>query len=222
MLAACGDGEKKSETEGQKATSATETTEKVEQISEEGSDAKKVIPINEAASKSESEDAAETPKPIKKSPKKAPRVLNNDSESLVDIIESPIDDIIVDEPAFSSEKIADQEPNVVENKKSQSADQKQIVTEPTEVQSDQAQVTADNKGLETKVRNNQSDSNNSPIYELDDRSENVSIESPEVSVDSEVEINSEVTDVSEETMEGEFSNAESSANKAVDEEDFIM
>jgi hypothetical protein len=219
MLAACGDGEKKSETEEQKATSSTEATEKTEQVSEESSDTKKVILINDAVSKSESGDATETQKPTKKSPKKVPKLITNDTDSLVDIIESPIDDIIVDEPTFSPEKAADQGQNVVENKKSQS-DQQQVATSSTEAQSDREKIVTENDG--SKVEGRKLDSDNSPVYELNNSNESVAVENSGVSDNAEVFTNSEVPEISEETMEGEFSNAEPSVNESVDVEDFVM
>lgn len=217
MLAACEDGEKKSETEEQKAASATETTGKAEQVSEESSG--KIIPINETNSKSGSEDVAETKEPIKTSQKKAPKVLTNDTDSLVDIIESPIDDIVVDEPDVLEEKLADQGQNVVEEQKLQS-DQQQVVTESPEVQSDQEKIMTENDG--SKAEGRKSDSDNSPVYELDNSNESAAVKNSEVSDNAEVVTNSEVPEISEEIMEGEFSNAEPSVNESVDEEDFVM
>lgn len=222
MLVACGDGEKKSETEEQKTTPSTETASvKAEQVSEEG----KIIPTNgdgeETASTQESKEnvVVNTPVSAKSSPKKVPKLITNDTESLVDIIESPIDDLIVDEPAFSPEKVADQGQNIVEEKNLQS-DQQQVITASTEAQSDQDKIVTENDRSEAEGR--KSDSDSSPIYELDNGHESVAVENSEVSDNARVVTNSEAPEISEETMEREFSNTEPLVNESVDEEDFIM
>jgi len=278
MLVACGEGEKKSEKE--KSASATETTtEKAEKVSEESTSEKKVIPINEvgknAVSTSESEEnvVTESSKSVKSSPKKAPKILTNDTESLIDIIEAPIDDIVVDEPIFHEEKPVNQgkvdmekvqsdqpqavdaqkkeetNPPAVEVAKEEQANQPQSVEVAKKEQTDQPQTVEVAKKEQTnqpqtvevakkeqtnqpqamtkdesvdEVEKDQPNSDNSPVYELDEKNESVTVEAPKASDNAEGTANSEVPEISEKTMEGEFSKAEPSTNEVAVEEDFIM
>ena len=229
MLVACGDGEKKSETKEQKANSATETVaEDAGKVSAESNDEKKGLSANEVSkesvstTKSEENVVAETPQPVKSSKAKDSRGVTRETDSLVDIIESPIDDIVTDETVIAEENPDDQVQDVVEKKdESQSRavakEEEDLTDQVQNVEEDQPKIGVEEHVSESATNVDQHAADSVPAYELGEKSETV--ESPEVPTDDINAVNSEVPEAPEEVVEGEVSNARSKTNE---EEDFIM